>query len=575
MSETAPGHDASTDRAMSVDLEVFRYLLVQIPEEMVVNILNASRSVGATDVMDFSTGLFDSRARLIAQGLTSPIHLGALPTAIHEVIGRYGDDFRPGDIYVLNDPFSGGMHLPDILMFHPVFHDGQIVGYSAVLMHHADIGGRVPGGNAADSTEIFQEGLRLPPVPLVRAGERVQPVWDIVAANVRVPDTVLADLDAKIAGCLKAGDQLRQVVAERGVAEYDRSCDELIEYSRRMAVQEIRGLPAGSYEFTDHIDDDGMTDDPIRIRAVVTVDHDEGFVDVDLTDCSPQSRGAINPSIALVRSCAYLTVRAVCLGDVPVNQGFLERVRVRTREGTIMQPRFPAACAARGVTAFRLIDTLLGALAQAAPERVPAAGEGGCTIITVGGYHDGEPFIYFEVMSGSWGGRPGLDGIDGITNPGLNMQNTPVEVIERNYPIHLNEYGFVPDTGGAGEYRGGLSLVKDFTYTGEEPAILQIRADRVRFRPYGLFGGEPGAPARILLCPRGEDAWQTLGGKITREIQPGDRLRVVTAGGGGWGDPEARDAARRVADVADDKVVPEPGAGGQQPPTGAPAAAGR
>ncbi|HJQ48568.1 MAG TPA: hydantoinase B/oxoprolinase family protein [Amycolatopsis sp.] len=534
--------DTVTDFAP--DLEIFRFALEQVAGEMVVNIIRTARSVAAIDSLDFSTAVLDSSGRLVAQGPCSPFHLAALSTAwrgMRSVV----NGFAPGDIYLFNDPYLGGMHLPDLIMFAPVFACGDLQAVAAVLMHQTDIGGRVPGGVAADSRTIFEEGLRLPPVRLARKGVLDQDILAIIGANVRVPDHVVGDIQAMAAGCRAATVLLRELVEERGAAWFGDRCEQLIAYSRAITVAAVRALPPGPFSFEDALDDDGVSDRPVRIAATVSFDTERGRMRVDLRESSEQRPCALNATEAVVRSCCVLALASSMGREVPLTEGVLDQIDLVTRPGSVLSPLFPAAVGGRGITAFRLIDVLFGAMAQARPEAVRAAGDGGAAILTIGGVHEGAPFVYFDVMSGSWGGGPRGDGVDGISTPGVNMQNTPIEVVEAEYPIRIARYEFLPGTGGRGRYRGGLALAREIVYEGSSTAVLQVRSDRTRTRPYGLHGGTPGAPGRVLFRRNGTDTWETLPSKITRDIEPGDTVRVETAGGGGWGNESDRDLQDR------------------------------
>jgi len=542
----------------AIDLEIFRFGLEQIAGEMVVSILRSARSVAAIDSLDFSTALLDPSGQLVAQGPCSPFHLAALSTAWRGMRTRIAS-FAPGDIYLFNDPYLGGMHLPDLIMFMPAFAAGQLQAFAAVLMHQTDIGGRVPGGVAADSKTIFEEGLRLPPVTIARDGILDAALLSVIAANVRVPDHVTGDIEAMAAGCRSASKLVAELVDERGTDWFQSRCRQLIAYSRAITVSAIRALPPGPFTFEDALDDDGVSSEPVRIAASIRFDTRLGRMTVDLSGSSDQRPCALNATPAVVRSCCVLALIASIAEEVPLNEGVLQQIDLITRKGSIFDPEFPAAVGGRGITAFRLIDVLFGAMAQARPERIRAAGEGGSAILTIGGVEHGQPFVYFDVMSGSWGGGPDDDGVDGISTPGVNMQNTPVEVVEAEYPITITRYEYVSGTGGSGQHRGGLSLAREIVYEGSAPAVLQVRSDRTKIAPYGLHGGQPGLPGRVLMRRRDSPDWEPLPSKVTMEIFPGDAVRVETAGGGGWGPAAARNETEIARDQADGKTYSRPG----------------
>lgn len=534
-----------------IQFELIRNALGTIADEMALTIVRTSHSGVLKDNMDFSTALCGPDGQMVAQGLTLPIHLGSVPDAMAGILRRYPlETIQPGDVFIMNDPFEGGMHLPDVFIVKPIFFEQQLAGFACTVAHQTDVGGRVPGSNASDSTEIFAEGLRIPPLKFYDAGRPNETLFRIIEKNVRVPDMVLGDMAAQVAACATAEREVQKLAERYGLETLTRYFAELLDYTERLTRAEIAAWPDGVYRFEDFIDDDGIDDRPIPIRVSITVKGDE--LVVDYTGSSEQVKGAINSSPSFAKSAVYLTVRSVMDTQVPNNAGYFRPITVITPPGTIVNPRLPAAFAARGLTGFRMIDTLFGALAQIRPDRVPAACEGGNTGVSIGGWdRERGPFIFVEFVCGTGGARPGLDGVDGHTNPGVCMANVPCEVVEVESPVVIERYGFMPDTGGAGKFRGGLALVRDYRFVGEE-AILQVRSDRRKFLPYGLQGGEPGTPSRNVLNPDGEA--RELPSKFTMSIHRGDLLHHVQPGGGGYGNPLERDPRRVLEDVLDEKL---------------------
>ena len=425
----------------AVRLELVKNAIGSVVDEMVLTVVRIAYSSIMKDTMDLSSAFCDRGGRMIAQGLSLPLHLGSIPDAMQAVIGKYGNDIAPGDVVVLNDPYeAGGMHLPDIFMFVPVFVDDYLLGYAVLVGHYNDLGGRVPGSSAADSTEIYQEGLRIPVLKLYERGRANETLLELIRINVRIPDVVLGDLQAQLAACR---------IGERGVSELA----------------------------------------PITVKAEL---------------------------------------------------------------GSILNPRSPGACAARGVTGFRVIDAITGALAEAVPERIRAPGEGGTTSYSVSGYDaEGTFNMYREAVMGNWGGGAHRDGLDGVANPAANIGNAPCEVVERQAPLRIERYELVPDSGGAGQWRGGLAVMRQFRYLGER-ATLQLRSDRRHHRPFGVHGGLPGAASTNLLLDDGrEEQWPT---KFVRPLLRNQAIRHVTAGAGGYGDPLLRDPVRVLDDVRNGKV---------------------
>lgn len=536
-----------------ITFAVIKSGLDTIVDEMAYTVMRTARSTIVRDVLDYSVTLCDAAGRILSQAKTVALHLGAVPDAMDEILARFEGRLAPGDVVVLNDPYAGGMHLPDIFMVKPIFRGGRRLGFSVVIAHHSDVGGRVPGSNASDSTEIYQEGLRIPPMKLFEAGRRNETLIQLITANVRLPDLVLGDLDAQAATCAIGERELLRLAERYGEAALAHHFDRLIDYGEALTRKAISAWPDGDYAFTDFIDGDGFSPDPIPISCRIRVAGDR--LEVDFAGSSPQVKGAINATLSFVKSATYLTIRCALDREVPNNAGVYRCIAVTAPEGSILNPRLPAPVAARALTGYRVVDTVMGALAQIVPERVMAAGEGGNTVVALGGRDraSGEPFILVDMINGAWGGRFGKDGIEGVTNPSQNMSNLPIETLEARYPIRMEAYGLRPDSGGAGATRGGLGLVRSYRLLAEE-AVLQLRADRTEHPPYGLFGGLPGATSRNFIDEGGGLA--PLPGKVTREVRRGTLVLHEQAGGGGYGDPLDRPTARIAADIADGKVTP-------------------
>jgi len=537
-----------------ITFAVVKSALDAIVDEMAYTVIRTARSEIVKDVMDYSAALCDGRGRMIAQAKTIAQHLGAIPDAMDTMLRLFADDLHPGDALIINDPYEGGMHLPDVFMFLPVFLEARLQGFAVVIAHQTDMGGRVAGSNASDSTEIYQEGLRIPVVKLYARGVPNRSVFRIIEKNVRVPERVLGDLGAQYAACKVGEREYLKLLGRYGEAATHEYTDALLAYAERMTRGELRTWPRGSYTFTDHLDSDGLSDDPVPLRVTITV-HDDGHLTCDWTGSAPQVRAALNSTLSFTKSCTYLSVRSVLRQDVPNNAGVFRCIDVIAPEGTILNPRLPGACAARALTGYRLLDVMLGALAQIVPDRVPAAGEGGNTVLSIGGYRpDGRPFVIVDMICGAWGARPDKDGIEAITNPSQNMSNTPVEVLEAQHPIRIDEYALVPDSCGAGRWRGGLGLARQYTLLNSE-ASLQLRSDRMRFRPYGLAGGQPARGTRNVLNPEREA--RAMPAKFFYAMRAGDTIRHEQPGGGGFGDPFMRDPERVAADVRNEKVTLE------------------
>ena len=540
----------------AMTLELVKNSLSSITDNMAGTLIRTARSLIVRDSHDFSVALCDARGELVTGGVGIEVHLGSVPSAISALLPEFRDDLAEGDLIVMNDPYAGGMHLPDVFVIKPIFVAGELLGFAAAVAHMMDVGGRVPGGNAADSTEIFQEGLRIPPVKLYANGKLDEGVMRLLRANVRHPDIVLGDLFAEIAACNTAEAEFRAIARRLGADRLRRYMDALIDYGERMSRAALKGLRPGRYTFVDHLDDDGVGGKPVRIQVAVEVG--ENGIAVDFAGTSPQVRSAINAPLSIIRSVVAFVVKSIIGREIPDNSGILRLLRVTAPEGTVVNMSFPAACAARAVTAYRAMDALFGAFAPALPDRVPAAGDGGPAVISVGGEDEqGRPFVFMELISGAFGGRPDRDGLEGVASPIVNAQNTSCELIEATFPIRVEHYGFVPDTAGAGKHRGGLAVRRDVRFLGRR-AVLQIRSDRAVMKPWGLAGGLPGTNSQNLLFAR-DGTCRPLPSKIVTEIETGAMWRHITASGGGWGDPRQRSSTDIERDLREKKAT-EPGA---------------
>jgi N-methylhydantoinase B len=540
---------------MNVDPITFAVIksgLDSIADDMAYTVVRIARSEIVKDVMDFSAALCAADGQMVAQAKTIAQHLGAIPEAMTAVLEKFEGDLHEGDVVIMNDPYHGGMHLPDIFMFVPIFHDGRRRAFAVVICHHTDVGGRVPGSNASDSTEIYQEGLRIPPLKLYERSVLNTTLETLIKINVRVPDRVWGDLSAQFAAAQVGKRGLEKLMQRYGADHVDAYMQELLDYVERMARQEIKSWPKGTYRFLDHIDDDGFSDQPIPIKVAITV-NDDGTLFVDYTGSSPQVRGALNSTLSFTHSLTYLSVRCVLAKDLPNNVGLFRCIKVKVPEASVLNPVMPGPCAARALTGYRVFDTMLGALAQIVPEKVPAAGEGGNSVICISGLRPNrKPFIIVDMICGAWGGRPDKDGVEAVTNASQNLSNMPVEVMEAEHPVRIEDYSFVPDSCGAGQYRGGVGIRRSYRILADE-ALLQMRTDRVRFAPYGLSGGAPGGQSRNFMEIGNERT--ALPGKITARIGKGVLIIHEQAGAGGFGDPLARDPNQVREDVLDGKIT--------------------
>ena len=544
------GRGAAVEHADVVTRQIVANALASAADEMATTIFRTAHSTVVRDAMDFSAALLGPTAETVAQAVTIPFHLGAVPTAVDALLARFRDRMRPGDVFIMNDPFDGGMHLPDVFVIKPVYYQETLIGYGVATAHHGDIGGRLLGSSATDNTEVFQDGLRIPWMHLYREGRPVEEVHALIRANVRVPHMLFGDLGAQVAAC-SVGERALQAMAERyGMERLAELMDGLIDYTEVLMRREISSWPDGTATFTDYMDSDGIESRDVAIRVRVTIEGDE--VEVDLSDSDPMVAGSLNATRSFIMATAYHCVMSAAASEFPNTAGAFRPVRIVTRPGTVTHAVYPGANSMRGVTGFRAFDAINGALARLVPDRVPAAGEGGNTVVILGGHHeDGEPFVYFELLVGTWGATPRNDGNDGLSNPIATAANVPIEVAEAEFPIIVERYGLVPDSGGAGLHRGGLGLEKSWRPL--VPTSLLIRSDRQRHPPFGLLGGEPGGLSTNSVSRlSGEE--QALPPMFSDGLAAGELYHHVQAGGGGWGDPLERDPEQVADDVRNGKI---------------------
>jgi N-methylhydantoinase B len=531
-----------------VTLEVVRNALVGAAEEAGAALRRTAYSPNIKERVDCSTAVFDAHARMVAQAEHIPVHLGSMPASVDAALAAF-DTLDPGDQVLVSDPYAGGTHLPDWTLVAPV-HDpsGVLLGYAANRAHHSDVGGSAPGSMPAGATEIFAEGLRIPPVKLSVAGEESRDLVALLLANTRTPRERLGDLRAQVGANHLAATRLRALAADLGVNGLRTAMAGTLDHAERSVRAALRALPDGTWQAEDVLDDDGTGRTDIVIRATVTIAGNQ--LTMDLTDSDAQVPGSVNAPRAVTVSAAIYALRAVVAPDVPANDGALRALTVRTQPGTVVDPLPPAAVAAGNVeTSQRIVDVLLRALAGAAPDRVPAASQGTMNNTLLGGTdpRTGEPFTYYETLGGGCGAGPWGPGTSGIQSHMTNTRNTPIEAFELAYPLRVVAYRLRDGSGGAGEHRGGDGLVRILEVHTDDATASLLTERRAR-GPWGLAGGDAGTPGRNLLVRHGTE--HPLPAKTTLRLQRGDRLVVATPGGGGYGDPAA--AMPRGDDSHDD-----------------------
>jgi N-methylhydantoinase B len=551
----------SDDPGVDVDavtLEVVRNACAAVCEEMNATLVRTGYSPNIKERRDCSCALFGPDGEMLAQAENMPVHLGAMPFSVAAAVERFPPaEMAPGDAVLLNDPFRGGAHLPDLTLVTPVFAGGELVAFAANRAHHADIGGARAGSVAADSTEIYQEGLRIPPVKLFEAGDPNDAVFDTILANVRTPDERRGDLRAQAAANRTGVRRFRDLVERYGPDTMAAAAEEIKDYSERRMRAELAELPDGTYSFADALDDDGRGNENLPVRAAVTV-ADES-VTVDFAGTAPQTEGPINAVRAVTASATYYAVRCVTDPDIPPNHGCYRPITVEAPSGTIVNPEPPAAVVGGNLeTSQRVTDVVLGALGEAVPERVTAAGQGTMNNVTFGGTdpRSDSPYAFYETQGGGFGGRAGTDGMDGVHVHMSNTMNTPAEVLETAYPLRVERYELRPDSGGLGEFRGGLGLRRDITVR-DHAATFSLLADRHRSRPYGLAGGDPGESGSAALVDADGDDLERLPPKVIRELAAGTTVSIRTPGAGGYGPVRERDPDAVRRDVRLGKVSVE------------------
>jgi len=539
-----------------ITLEVIQNALGSIADELALVIMRSAYSNIVRDSMDYSTAVCDHQGMTIAQGLTTPVHLGSFPDAMKALIACHGGDMADGDVFIFNDPYgAGGMHLPDFYIVRPVFIDGTVEGYVATLAHQCDVGGIAAGGMAVFAAEIYQEGLRIPILRLLEAGRPNQAIFDLIARNSRQPTQVLGDIRAQMAACANGARGFAALVARYGAASFRAYTAALHDHAERLIRAEILALPDGEYHFEDFLDGLGLHPTPIRFKTTLIIQGDH--IHIDWTGTSAQVKAAINGPMPTTRAMAYLGVRCAIGAAIPNCEGYMRAITVTAPLGSIVNPREPAACGARGVICFRMFDAILGAFAQVVPGRIPGANEGGSSAPHIAGRTaDDRPFLISGGLMGAWGGSAARDGQEGISNPGANLGNTPIELLEARLPVEVTCYAFVPNSGGPGRHRGGVALMRGYRLLAPEGALI-MRSDRRSILPYGLAGGLPGTPSWNVINPGAGQRLLPVCPMESFVMVQGDEFLHIQAGAGGHGDRLQRPPEMVLADVTAELITVE------------------
>ena len=543
-------------RVDTVTVEVVKGALIYTAEEMGIALRKSAYSPNIKERMDHSCAIFDPEKRTVAQAEHIPVHLGSMAYAVRKGLEHYGKKLEEGDMLLFNDPYISGTHLPDITLIAPAYHEGKLVAYLANKAHHSDVGGRAPGSLAGDATELFQEGIIIPPVRFVKGGEIDEELSELILSNVRTPKVRMGDLRAQIAANALGIRRMLDLAEEHGVERLHAAMEEIMGYSEKRMRSEIDRMPEGTYEAEDFLEDTGVGEEPAKIKVRITIEKDE--ITFDYTGTDPQVEGPINAPLGVTLSGVYFTLISVTDPTIPINDGCYRPVKIIVPEGCLLNPVKPAPVAGGNVeTSQRNADVLLRAFAQVVPEKVCAAGQGTMNNVSIGGIDPktGGPWAFYETIAGGYGGRQGIDGVDGVQVHMTNTMNTPIEAIELAYPIRFLSYQLRCDTGGPGKWRGGCGLERSWILLAPS-ATLSILAERNKIQPWGLFGGKPGALGEYFL-KKVDGSIVKLKSKCTVKMIKGDVLIIRTPGGGGYGDPYERESSLVLIDVVNDLVSSE------------------
>lgn len=534
--------------------EIIQRGLEYIAEEMGLVLRNSAYSPNIKERMDHSCAVFSPDSEMIAHAEHIPVHLGAMPMTIKSIL-REIDTLEKGDVVITNDPFEGGTHLPDITLLAPIYVGNKLIGYVANRAHHSDVGGRTPGSMPGDSEEIFEEGIIIPPVRLYRRGRLNRDILKLILANVRTPRIRRGDLYAQIAALNRGIMRVKELASRYSIETFLDALQDILEYSEKLSKRKISALPKGTVQATDYLDDGGERyPDPIAIRVKVTIKDDEMIFDFSSSD--PEVPSSINAPKSVTISSVYYAFKSIVGADLPNNEGIYRPLKIITKKGTIVDATYPRAVVGGNVeTSQRIVDVIFLALSKIMPDRIPAASQGTMNNIAIGGINPntGDPFTFYETIGGGAGARPNRDGVDGVHTHMTNTMNTPIEEIERNYPILILEYSLRKDSGGLGKWRGGLGIIRKYK------ALARIRAsllgERHKYAPWGLLGGQLGKTGKYYIIREGETI--ILPSKTTIILEPNDILVIETPGGGGYGDPKERAEELVIEDIKNEKISKE------------------
>jgi len=512
-----------------IELELFKNIFISISEEMAAVLGRTALSPNIKERKDFSCALFNQKGETFAQGSHIPVHLGAMPLSVQAALGAVR--FDKGDLVVLNDPYRGGTHLPDITCISPVFVDKRLAFFVANRAHHSDVGGMTPGSMPL-ATEIFQEGVIIPPLKLMKKGKLNDDLLSLFLANVRTAQERKGDLLAQMAANEKGKQRLEEVISKYGLKKIIRYTHLIQQYTEKILRETIREIPDGKYSYADYLDDDGIRNEPVKIGVEITIKGNEALI--DFSSSSPQVEGGVNANFAVTYSAVLYVFRSLIEEDIPFNTGLMKPLKINAPQGLVVNALYPAATAGGNVeTSQRIVDTLLGALSQAIPQRIPAASSGTMNNIAFGGYDPVRKtnFAYYETIGGGMGASFEYPGLSGVHTHMTNSLNTPLEALENYLPLRIKRYCLRKGSGGDGEKKGGEGIIREYQFF--VPTQVTIISERRKFSPYGLWGGKGGAKGKNILFSKGKRI--ILSSKVNMKVEPGDVLRIETPGGGGYG----------------------------------------
>ena len=548
-------------RVDPITFEVMNNALVGVAEQMAATILRTAYSTVIREMLDYSTAVFDTKGRIIAQSCRVPVHLNSMSRSLSTTLAESFplEEWNPGDIIVTNDPYRGGQHLPDVQTFMPVYAGGpagdRIVAICGTLGHHLDVGGMRPGSYAGDAVEIYQEGLRIPPIKLFERGRMNPHLFRLIEANIRQPEMTIGDLESQTAALEIGRDGILELIERYGVVTFNAFMDETIDASEARLRARIRELPEGTYAGEFYVDDDGVIDEPIKVVTTVTIK--DGSIQVDLTGTDRQRRSPINATISSCESAIYFAVLSILDPSIPPNYGVYKPITIIAPEGTVVNAMPPSPVVGRNAITHTILNAMFMALSKVIPERITAAyyGMSNVYILSGDGVGDRPSWILYDCEVGGWGARQTKDGHDCYAQGIHNVANIPIETVEATYPLRFTRYEFLPDTCGAGEFRGGLGVYRDIEFL-DESGALNTQCDKFKIAPFGLFGGKEGATGRLILNPGTPEARDLASKTVNMTLKRGDVVSIWTQGGGGYGDPARRDKHAIARDLREGKITP-------------------